>query len=238
MTMLNRLTLLCLSLSILSLASHAEDAAPAARPMAAAKDWPLFRGDPLSSGVAHTTLPDKPELLWKFTVKDGAFDSTGAIADGVVYIGDLDGKLYALDLGKGKEIWSEKFAAGFIAAPAVKNGFLYLGDMEGKCYCIDAKTGKTKWSFAAEAEVDSSANFWKDNVLFASQDRNLYCMNAADGKQVWKFAIEDQIRCTPTVVGDRAFVAGCDSRLHIIDLNKGEAASSVEIGSPTGITPA
>ena len=93
----------------------AEDAA---RPAAASKNWPLFRGDPLSSGVAHTTLPEKPELLWKFTVKDGAFDSTAAIADGVVYIGDLDGTLYAIDLVSGKEIWKQKFAAGFIAAPA------------------------------------------------------------------------------------------------------------------------
>src|SRR6185503_17060987 len=234
------LMLLFLGLSLVAVQGHAEDAAPAARPAApaTAKDWPLFRGDPLSSGVAHTTLPEKPEQLWKYTVKDGAFDSTAAIADGVVYIGDLDGTLYALDLAGGTKIWSQKFAAGFMAAPAVKDGYLYLGDMEGKCYCIDAKTGKPKWSFAAEAEVDSSANFWKDNVLFASQDRNLYCVNAVDGKQVWKYAIEDQIRCTPTVVGDRAFVAGCDGKLHIINLARGESAASVDIGSPTLITPA
>jgi outer membrane protein assembly factor BamB len=225
--------------SVLSLAGLGKDAAPTTSSTTAnSKAWPLFRGDPLSSGVAHTTLPDKPELVWKFEVKDGAFDSTAAIADGVVYIGDMDGKLYAINLATGNEIWHQKFEAGFIAAPAVKNGYLYLGDMDGKCYCIDAKTGKAKWSFPAEAEVDSSANFWKDNVLFASQDRNLYCMNAVDGKQVWKFAIEDQIRCTPTVVGDRAFVAGCDGKLHIIDLLKGASTASVEIGSPTLITPA
>ena len=138
------LTLLFLGLSWLSFQGHAEDSASVTRPTAATatRDWPLFRGDPLSSGVARTTLPDQPELLWKYEVKDGAFDSTAAIADGVVYIGDLDGKLYAIDLVSGKEIWSQKFEAGFIASPAVKNGFLYLGDMDGKCYCIDAKTGK------------------------------------------------------------------------------------------------
>src|SRR5258706_2778479 len=123
------------------------------------KNWPPYRGDAHSRGVAHPTLPDKPDRLWVFEVKDGAFESTATIADGVVYIGDMDGKLFALDLASGKEIWSQKFAAGFIAAPAVRNGLLYLGDMDGKCYCIEAKTGKPKWSFAAEAEVDSSANF-------------------------------------------------------------------------------
>jgi outer membrane protein assembly factor BamB len=39
-------------------------------------------------------------------------------------------------------------------------------------------------------------------------------------------------------VEDRAFVAGCDGKLHIIDLKTGSASATVEIGSPTGVTPA
>ena len=63
--MIRHLMLLFLALSLVAFQGQAEDAAPAARPAApaTAKDWPLFRGDPLSSGVAHTTLPDKPEQL-------------------------------------------------------------------------------------------------------------------------------------------------------------------------------
>jgi outer membrane protein assembly factor BamB len=66
----------------------------------------------------------------------------------------------------------------------------------------------------------------------------LYCLNAKSGKLTWKYEIADQIRCTPTVVEDRAFVAGCDGQLHIIDLTKGESVGSVDIESPTGVTPA
>src|SRR5438270_13592712 len=72
------------------------------------KDWPLYRGDSLSSGVAQTTLPDKPELLWKYEVKGGAFESTATIAGGVVYIGGMDGTLFALDLASGKEVWGQQ----------------------------------------------------------------------------------------------------------------------------------
>ncbi|HND56634.1 MAG TPA: PQQ-like beta-propeller repeat protein, partial [Pirellulaceae bacterium] len=54
----------------------------------------------------------------------------------------------------------------------------------------------------------------------------------------WKFAIADQIRCSPTIVENRAFVAGCDSKLHIIDLDSGKETATVEIQSPTGVTPA
>ena len=67
--------------------------APAAASVEAGRDWPLFRGDPRSTGVAQTTLPDQPSLLWKYQVPKGSFEGTPAIVDGVVYIGDLDGSV-------------------------------------------------------------------------------------------------------------------------------------------------
>ena len=96
----------------------------------------------------------------------------------MVYLGDMDGKVYALNLADGKEMWTYKVESGFIASPAIRGGLLYLGDIDGKFYALDIKTGKPKWTFDAEAEIDSAANFWKDNVLFGSQDANLYCLNA------------------------------------------------------------
>lgn len=203
-----------------------------------ADDWPLFRGDSRSTGVARTTLPDQPALLWKYEVPKGSFEGTPVIAGGVVYIGDLDGTLYALELTTGQLKWKHTTESGFMASPAVRDGLVYLGDMDGQFRCVDAASGKLVWEFAAEAEIDSGANFFRDNVLFGSQDATLYCLDAKTGKLVWKHAIADQIRCTPTVVEDRCFVAGCDGQLHVIELNAGQETAAIEIGSPTGVTPA
>ncbi len=63
-------------------------------------------------------------------------------------------------------------------------------------------------------------------------------LNATTGRESWKYQIEDQIRCSPTIVEGRAFLAGCDSKLHVLDVNKGEAISSIPIESQTGSTPA
>ena len=62
--------------------------------------------------MAKSSLPDELSLLWKFTVDKGAFEGTPAIVDGVVYIGDLDGKVFALDLETGKA----NFAANALTA--------------------------------------------------------------------------------------------------------------------------
>jgi outer membrane protein assembly factor BamB len=203
-----------------------------------AEAWPMGRGSPLATGVAVSELPDKPDLLWKFAAPDGAFETSPIIVDGTVYIGCLNGYLYALNLADGAEKWKYHSELGFYASPALKNGKLYIGDAEGKFHCVSAATGDLLWGFASQAEINSGANFHGANVLFGSQDSHLYCLDSETGKEVWRFAIDDQIRCFPTVVGDRSFVAGCDSKFHIVDLTTGTEVASVDIEAPTGAAPA
>ena len=204
----------------------------------AEKSWTLFRGDPLATGVARSTLPEKLQLLWTFSVKNGGFDSSAAIDGGKVFIGSVNGKLYGIDLITGKQVWEFGTQLGFTASPAIRHGLVYIGDSDGRFHCVDAGTGKEKWHFDTEAEIDSSANFHDDHVLLGSQDGNLYCLKCQTGDLVWKYKSENQIRCFPTVVDDRAFVAGCDARLHVIELKQGRQVAETPLDSPTGSTPA
>ncbi len=199
--------------------------------------WPLFRGNALGNGIATSPLPDDMKLHWKHTVPNGAFDATAAIVDGVVYIGDLDGNFFALNLADGKVIWTKKHPAGFSAAAAVDNDVIFVGDIDGRFYAFDAKDGSTKWSYEAAGKI-YSANFNGPHVLFGAEDGTMHCLNRTDGKEVWKFQIEDQIRCSPTIIGSRAFLVGCDGKLHIIDVDKGKEAAAVPLNSPAGSTAA
>ena len=66
-------TALGLLMSVVTLGNLPVNAQPAKQesetgPQATASQWPLFRGDPLSTGVAHGELPAKPSLLWKHKV--------------------------------------------------------------------------------------------------------------------------------------------------------------------------
>lgn len=199
--------------------------------------WPLFRGNRLATGVAETELPADLGIVWEYRVDNGAFEATPAIAQGICYIGDLDGTLHAVGLADGSLQWQKKTGSfGFAASPALRERRLYLGDIDGKFLCFDLQ-GNLQWEFEAQAEINSSANFHEDRVLFGSQDATLYCLDL-NGKLVWKIVMDDQIRCSPTVVEDRSFVAGCDGRLHIIDLKEGKELDSVAIHGPTGVTPA
>lgn len=57
--------------------------------------------------------------------------STVAIADGIVYIADLSGFLYAHDLATGERLWTYDAFAAVWGSPFVADGRVYLGDEDG-----------------------------------------------------------------------------------------------------------
>ena len=213
------------------------DAGP--RPVPSPEDaWPLARGDTLAGGIAGSSLPEEPELLWKVTTERGWYETTPVIADGTVFIGSTNGFMYALSLEDGEELWKFETDLGFSGAASYRDGLVYAGDYDGFFYAWDAKTGEEVWSFDSESEVFQGCNFYGENLIFGSGYGYLYCLDAKTGELNWKWLSEDQIQCFPTIVEDRAFVAGCDGRLHIINLKDGKERGFVELGAPTGSSPA
>ncbi|MBY0523506.1 MAG: PQQ-binding-like beta-propeller repeat protein [Gemmataceae bacterium] len=199
-------------------------------------DWPIFRGNPLQTGVSDDKLPEQLVVRWKFTVKD-AFEGAACIVKDTVYIGCMDEHLYALKLDDGSERWKYK-AASFKASPSFKDGAIYIGDSDGILHCVEAATGKKRWTFESNGEISSGVTFAGDTVLFGSGDEHLYCLSK-EGKELWKFKVPGgPVLATPAVVGDRTFVAGCDSMLHVIDVAKGKELGSVDIGGQAGATTA
>src|SRR5690348_11237962 len=60
-----------------------ERAAPSSSPddSNTGKDWPVFRGNALATGIAESTLPENLEVLWKFNSNTHGFEATVAIVD-------------------------------------------------------------------------------------------------------------------------------------------------------------
>src|SRR4029079_5848544 len=70
----------------------------------APSDWPQFRGNPRLTGVAPSEVPATLSIKWTYEGGE-SFESSPAIADGVVYAGAGNGDLLAIDLASGKLRW-------------------------------------------------------------------------------------------------------------------------------------
>jgi alcohol dehydrogenase (cytochrome c) len=97
-----------------------------------------------------------------------------AYANGRLYRGANDGRVYALDAWTGQELWN--VVAGdpskgetFPAAPVVWDGLVFLGNaggdnfgVTGRMMAFDAQTGGRVWSFDMVPEVGDAAASWPE----------------------------------------------------------------------------
>lgn len=201
----------------------------------AGADWPLFRGDPLQTGVASEALPGKLEVRWKVELKKG-IESTAAIVKDTVYVGCFDDHLYAFELATGKPRWKTKL--GPISAPvSVYQGKVFVGDEDGKFHCVEAASGKPIWSFEIDAEITGGANFAGDKVIFGGHDSTLYCLDIKTKAVQWTVKIEGgPVKGSAVIANGKTFVAGCDSNLHVIDVKTGKTDAKIELSGQVAAT--
>jgi len=82
-----------------------------------------------------------------------------AYADGIVYVGSWDGRLYAVDAKSGQQRWVFQGGVdelihnqqGFQSSPAVAGGVVFSGCRDAHVYALDARTGEQKWNVAPAA---------------------------------------------------------------------------------------
>lgn len=251
-----RSTILCAGLAIgLMAVRDTRSAQPADQPQPAAateggvelKDnWVSFRNGNAQQGVAHSSLPDELEVLWKVTAVDG-FPATATIVDDCVYVGSLSGDFLCLDLETGDQKWARRsiesedpkdFAPGFKAAARVTADSVYVGDEDGVLHALDRATGELRWQLQTDAEIAGTPAVVGDRLIIGSYDSFLYCVQQVDGEVVWKFQTDDRINCSPAIAGDYTFVAGCDEHLRVINIKTGKQERDIPMNSYLIASPA
>jgi outer membrane protein assembly factor BamB len=154
--------------------------------------------------------------------KPGAFSySAPVIKDGVLYVGNLDGYLYAIQTADGKLKWRFKAGGGITSSPAVEGGGVYFGSKDDHVYAVDTASGKkVLWKFKAGDDVLSSPKI-VDGVLFiGSNDNNFYALDAKSGKEKCHFTAKGPVISYGAFFQDLVFFAGGQGDGNIYGLNR------------------
>jgi outer membrane protein assembly factor BamB len=76
------------------------------------------------------------KVTWSF--KTGAtVNSSPALANGVIYVGSDDGRLYAINAEDGSQLWNYRTAGKIDSSPTYVNGVVYVTSWDGKIYAIE-----------------------------------------------------------------------------------------------------
>ncbi len=127
---------------------------------------------------------------WRFDT-ELPLGNSPTVANGVVYVGGYDRKLYALRVSDGVLLWAYSGAgAGYSTNPLVVDGRVILGNRDGAMYAIgahgSANQGQLLWKYQTGGMIDLSAAYKDGVVYFASNDNYAYALRADNGSLVWR----------------------------------------------------
>src|ERR1035437_9480736 len=139
-------------------------------------------------------------------------NSSPAVADGVVYVGSFDRKLYAFSAQTGQTIWSAATGNYIQSSPAVASGVVYLGSADNNLYAFNAATGQRIWTAGTYRSVLSSPAVANGVVYVGSYDGKLCAFNATTGQTIWSAATGESIPSSPAVANGVVYVGSLRQR--------------------------
>jgi outer membrane protein assembly factor BamB len=178
-------------------------------------DWPMFRFGPAHTGFTPDTSISKDavqgSMVLNWTGPTGSTSSSygiissPAVANGVVYVGSFDNKLYAFDAAGNTNcsgspnscnpLWTATTGGLVGSSPAVVNGVVYVGSDDHKLYAFDAagntncsgspKTCQPLWTATLSDREDLSSPTVANGIVYIGSGtsifgtNNLYAFDAA-----------------------------------------------------------
>ncbi len=115
-------------------------------------------------------------LKWSYTTGGKMYSSPAIGSDGTIYVGSVDGKLYAIS-SSGNLKWSFATGGAIYSSPAIgSDGTIYVGSYDDKLYAINSD-GTLKWSYTTGDAVCSSPAIASDGTIYVgSSDYKLYAI--------------------------------------------------------------
>ena len=129
-------------------------------------------------GINQTSNARAGTVFWEFETGDDVWSSPVIGAEGTVYVGSYDGKIYALDGKTGAKKWEFETGREVESSPAIgSDGTVYIGSKAEKVYARDGKSGTKRWEFETGDDVYSSPAIGSDGTVYVgSDDKKVYAL--------------------------------------------------------------
>jgi outer membrane protein assembly factor BamB len=101
----------------------------------------MFRANSAGTATVAAAVPKKARELWRQRLPGGGLTAP-VCARGRVFVGGMDGTVWALDAASGKTLWEASSRAAVAHPPAYWNGRVVFGSCDGFLYCLDASDGR------------------------------------------------------------------------------------------------
>jgi outer membrane protein assembly factor BamB len=210
----------------------------AQKPFTVRTNWAQFHGrDARHTGfnsfenTITTANVSQLDILWRAPTAASGTATTPAVAGGNVYIGGLDGNLYAFTATTGATVPGFPKPLGGVvdySSPALGGGNIYVGTTDGKLYAFKAVTGATVPGFPVTLGGVSGSpalyngNVYVSTVYVGTAQARIRAFNAATGAPLPNFPLSRGVTTNVSAANGRIY-AGIGGDFYAFDAVTGAA---------------
>ena len=179
-------------------------------------------------------------LRWQWKRESQSAISPLALAEGRLYAGFDDQKLFCLDARTGRVVWSfaPQQTSSLLASPVVFGSrvFLAWGDA---FYALDSKSGRVIWTTPLKETVEFSSPALGGGVLYVGTRQGMMlAFSARDGKLLWKQPLGSAaINSSPVLdtASKTVWVATADNAVVSLMSTTGEVQNRLLLSQQAGL---
>jgi outer membrane protein assembly factor BamB len=161
------------------------------------------------------------DLRWQIRLP-GQPSSSPSMDDFRLYVGMLDGSVYAVNLDKVRKLYNEgrlpewsyqavdwryKSGAEVAAPPIPFRSNLFFASKDKSLYAITAEERSLIFQLETDAPISAPLGRGNGLIYLASEDYNIYAVNELSGQIRWRFVTGLPIKKAPVVIGENLFIA-------------------------------
>jgi len=201
--------------------------------------WPMYGASPLRS-QAHATIRLRPpfRVVWSAGV-GSLVEFPAVVSDGVAYIGNLNGVVFALSMRTGKLLWKHRTPNGKMAAsPAVWHDQLIVHGMDGHVWALDRATGQLRWHFTIGSPVESSPVVVDGIDYFGAWNGMLYALDVRTHALRWSRWLGAKITSSVAVADGSLYLGDYGGRVWALSARTGSTRWVSSVNGRVYGTPA
>jgi outer membrane protein assembly factor BamB len=155
-------------------------------------------------------------------------ESSPVVVDGVVYLGDWSGRVYALYARTGKVKWVYRTKGKIKSSVAVSGNRVYAGSYDHHLYALNRETGKLVWRAVAQQRLGKRATFYSTptaaygRVYIGGTDGKVYSFGATSGKLIWSHSTGGYVYSSPAVWRKLILIGSYSSTFYAFDAATGD----------------
>lgn len=180
-------------------------------------------------------------IIWRQTI--GPSESSPVVVGSTIFLGDWNGRVWALRRLTGKPRWVTKLRSQVKSGVAISGNRLYVGDYSGHLYALNATNGKIVWDAKVQPRFGSTGNFYATpalaygRVYIGATDGKMYSFGASSGKLRWSQSTGGYVYSSAAVWRDRVYAGSYSKTFFCFDAATGKVLWTFKANGPISGSP-